>query len=214
MAAGFGPLHETPPGALPGNPTGGDPPPAASGGGGTGTPPAPPAGGPPADDRSAWIPRERFEQERQKAETLAREKADRETADLAKKGEHEKLYEGEKAKREAAEARAMFIARRAAFIGKASGKVADPEAAYKLAAADGLLDFEVDDDGNAKDPKKVDEAIAEIVKRYEFLKPTGTSQNFGDPRGGTPPGAPMDPSKMTGRDMLRAGFEQTGSRRS
>jgi hypothetical protein len=136
-------------------------------------------------------------------------------ADEAKrKGDYEQLSTTERERaakadqaRKDAEDKAVRIARRAEFIGRASGKVNDPSAAYTLAAAAGLVDFEVDDEGQAKDPKKVDEIVVEILKRHEFLKP---NRNFGDSRDGQPPGAPMDRSKMSARDMLRAGYDQGG----
>lgn len=193
-------------GAAGGTAGGGTPPPAQ------GTPPA----GPPAtgngEDRSGYIPRDRFDQVNGELAALRKEKEERERADLEAKGEHQKLAEAEKAKREAAEARAVNIARRAAFVAAASGKVADPEAAYKLAAADGLLnDLDVDDDGNAKDAKRPGQIVDEIVKRYEFLKVKNSGGSFGDDRSGAG-GAPQDVSKMTARDLLAAGYAQSSGR--
>lgn len=104
----------------------------------------------------------------------------------------------------------MTIARRAAFIAAASGKVSDPEAAYKLANADGLLnDLDVDDDGNAKDPKAPAGIVDTLVKSYEFLKPNDKARDFGGDRGGAG-GAPAgDISKMGASDMLREAFRQS-----
>jgi hypothetical protein len=145
--------------------------------------------------------------------TLRREKEEREAKELADKGEHQKLAESEKAKREAAEARATTIARRSAFVAAASGKVTDPEAAYKLAQADGLLsDLGVDDDGNAKDPKQPAAIVESVLKAYEFLKvKNGTGRDFGGPAGGNQPGG-KDRRDMTGMDMLQAGYAERSSR--
>jgi hypothetical protein len=145
--------------------------------------------------------------------TLRKEKEDREAKELVDKGEHQKLAETEKAKREAAEARATNIARRAAFIGAAAGKVTDAEAAYKLAQADGLLnDLDVDDDGNAKDPKKPAAIVEDVLKAYEFLKlKNGTGRGYGEPAGGNGAGSP-DRSKMTGLDMLQTGYADSSRR--
>lgn len=185
-------------------------PPAGNGGTGNGAG-APPAGG---EDRSNWIPRDRFDAVNTEREQLRREKEEREKADLEAKGEHQKLAEQEKAKREAAEARAVSIARRASFIGAAAGKVADPEAAYKLALADGLLnDLDVDDDGNAKDPKRPGAIVDDVVKRYEFLKPKNGDRSYGGDRSGAGSGPEIgDPSKLSARELLSAGYSQASGR--
>lgn len=210
IAAGFGPLHDDPPGGAPtGDPAPGAPPPDTGNGGGGGAP----AGGEP--DRSGWIPRDRFDEVNR--ELQARKKADeeRERAEAEKKGEFEKVAAAEREKREAAEKRAIGIARRAAFIAAASGKVADPEAAYKLAAADGLLnDLDVDDEGNAKDAKAAPGIVESLIKKYEFLKPNGTSRSFGEPAGGNGSGPNFDPSKASARELLAAGYATEPRRRS
>lgn len=137
---------------------------------------------------------------------LRKEKEDRERDELTAKGEHEKVAEQEKAKRLEAEAKALGIARRAAFIGAAAGKVSDAEAAYKLAVADGMLnDLDVDDDGNAKDDKAPAKLVDEIVKKYEFLKPTG-SRSFGRENGGRDGGEPNLGPNATASDMLKAAY--------
>jgi hypothetical protein len=205
IAAGFGPLHEQQPGAPTGDPAPGAPAPEASGG----------APAPAGEDRSGWIPRERFAEVNGELQRLRKAEEDRVAAEATKKGEFEKLHEVEKSKREAAEARATQIGQRAAFIAAASGKVQDPEAAYKLAKADGLLsDLDVDDDGNAKDAKRPGAIVDEIVKRYEFLKATKNDGSFGGDRsgaGGT--GSPgFDPNKASARDLLRHGIEATSRR--
>ncbi len=211
IAAGFGPLHEQNPPAG-GQPTG-DPAPGAptpEGGNGGGGAPAQP------EDRSSWIPRGRFDEVNTELARLRKADEERAAAEATKNGEFQKLHDAEKAKREAAELRAVNIGRRAAFIAAASGKVQDPEAAYKLAAADGLLsDLEVDDDGNAKDAKKPGSIVDEVVKRYEFLKATEKNdRSFGGDRSGAggQGNAGFDPGKASARDMLRVGYE-TGSRK-
>lgn len=209
IAAGFGPLHEQNPPA--GGPTGDPAPGAPAPDGGTGGGAPAPAG----EDRSGWIPRERFSEVNTELQRLRKAEEDRIAAEATKKGEFEKLHEAEKSKREAAEARATRIGQRAAFIAAASGKVADPEAAYKLAAADGLLsDLDVDDEGNAKDAKKPGAIVDEIVKRYEFLKATKNDGSFGGDRSGAGgagnPG--FDPNKASASELLRYGVE-AGSRK-
>jgi hypothetical protein len=201
--SGFGPLCETPPGGAPtGDPAPGAPAPAAGAGGGGGTPPAP-------QDRSDWIPRARFDEVNNKLGELTKADEDRQRADAEKKGEFQKLAETEKAKREQAETRALSIARRASFIGVAAGKVADPEAAFKLASADGMLDdLDVNDDGSPKDPKAVEKIVTDLVARYAFLKADKSTRSFGDDRSGAgAPGTPgFDPSKASGRELLSAGY--------
>lgn len=207
VAAGFGPLcFDGDNGGAPGD--GGTPPADGGTGGGGGTPPAGNAGG--QDDRSGWIPRQRFDEVNSRLQAYEREKQEREAEDLRKKGEHEQLANREKAAREAAEAKALRVARRASFIGAAAGKVADPEAAYKLAAADGLLDdLDVDDDGNAKDAKKPAGIVDELLKRYTFLKSDKSTRDFGEPRNGASGSEPGDPSKMSAQELLRSGFAQS-----
>lgn len=199
---GLGPLF-----FFEGEAPGGTPPADGGATGAGGAPPAPPVAGPASEDRAGWIPRDRFDLATTELAALKREKEERTAKELADKGQHEQLAANEKAKREAAEARAVHIARRAAFVAGASGKVADVEAAYKLAQADGMLnDLDVDDDGNAKDQKKVEGIVADIVKRYEFLKQqNGTGRGYGGDKGGQDTG-PVDTSKMTGLDMLQAGY--------
>src|SRR4029079_15502145 len=114
---GIGPLHETPPGG----PTG-DPAPGGAPAGGT-----PPAGGGtppnPEPDRSAWIPRARFDEINGELATLKRAEADRQADEQKNKGEFEKLHATEKARREQAAQRAGNIARRAARIGPGGRQV-------------------------------------------------------------------------------------------
>lgn len=201
----IGPLYETPPPA--GGAPAGDPAPPATG---NPAPPAPPAGAPaapPADDRSGWIPRERFDQVNSEYARLKKAEDDRVAKEAKERGDFEALHKQEQEKTAAAEAKAVRIARRGAFVARAAGKVSDADAAYKLAEADGMLsELEVDDDGNA-DPKKVDAIVDKLIEKYEFLKGTGNTRTFGDPAGGNG-GAPPDTSKMDARDMLRAGYAE------
>lgn len=215
----IGALYETPPG---GAPAGSPAPPA------TGTPPANggAAGGEP--DRSSWIPRQRFDEvieaNRRYEEAERKRQADeaqKATDEAAKRGEfdtaRQKLEDDVKAEKEKTKAeseRATRIARRAAFISVASQKVADASAAYKLALADGMLDkLEVDDEGEPNDPKAVEAIVAELVKKYEFLK-GGSGRNFGTPTDGSPNGGqPVDRSKMSAQDMLTAGYKDIDPRR-
>lgn len=208
---GIGPLFEQAPpagGQPSGNPAPGAPPAGGSGGSGGGAPAGQPPT-PPADNHSGFIPRERFDQVNDELRTLKAAEEKRAADEAQRKGDFETLSKTEKAKREAAEQKATTIGRRAAFISKAVGKVTDAEAAYKLAAADGLLnEIEIDDEGDAKDPKKVDAAVEAVLKSYEFLKSAEPRKDFGQPRNGQPGAPPVDTSKMTGRDMLRTGFDQ------
>jgi hypothetical protein len=218
-AAGFGPLcQQNPPTG--GAPTG-DPTPSPTSGqppaGGGGTPPAtPPPGAPAGFNPADWIPRTRLDEVSEENRRLKKAEEDRVAAEAQRKGDFETLSKTEKEKREAAEAKALRIARRGTFIARAAGKVVDAEAAYVLALAAGLLDdIEVDDEGNAVKPAKVDSAVEEIVKRNEFLKPTSgpNPRSFGEPKGGTEPNPGLDPSKMDARDMLREGYRNPQPRR-
>lgn len=210
----FGPLYETQPptgGAPTGDPAPGAPAPDAGGTGGGGAS-APATGQPSTDDRSGWIPRERFDQVN--SELVARKAADQAKADeeARKRGDFEALDKSNKEKIAAAEDRATRVARRAAFIARAAGKVADADAAFKLALADGMLnDLKVDDEGDA-DTKVVDKIVDELVKKYEFLKGKSNDRSFGGDTSGNG-GAPVDVSKMSGQDMLRAGYGASPSRR-
>lgn len=204
FAAGFGPLCEQNPpagGAPAGDPAPGAPAQTPGNGGGGGTPP---------QDRSDWIPRSRFDEVNTEFQRLKQAEEARQADEAKKRGDFEALDRANKEKLAAAETRAVTIARRAAFIGTAAGKVTDPSAAYKLAAADGLLnDLDVTDDGDPKDAKAVEKLVEDLVKAYPFLKATDKSRSFGDDRsgagGGTAPG--FDPSKAGARDLLRAGYE-------
>lgn len=205
----LGPLFDDPPA-----PPSGDPAPSGSGEpskpGAGGAPPAPPAPAePPAGN---VVPYERFKEVND--ELAKRRKADeeREAAEAAKRGEHEKLAANEKAKREEAEQKAASYARRLAFVTAATGKVSDIGAAHKLAAADGLLTFELDDEGNPKDPESVGKMIDGLVKTYAFLKPgpARTGPNFGADHGGTDGGSPVDPEKLTALQKMELGIKAGG----
>ena len=176
------------------------------------TPPQPPA--PTPSEREGFIPRDRFDEVNGELQRLRKAEEERQTKELEAQGKHEQLAQAEKARREEAEAKAARIARRSAFIGAAAGKVADPEAAYKLALADGDLDdLDVDDDGNAKDPKRPAAIVDDIVKRYEFLKPKSNGgRSYGDDRSGTGVPEGVDPSKLSSREMLSIGYAQSRPR--
>lgn len=188
-------------------------------GGGAGAPPpaagAPAAGTPPAtgeppkapEGEPGTIPYARFKEVNDELAKLRRAEEARTNAELTAKGEHEKVAAAEKTKREEAERRAERVARRAAFMAGASGKVQDVEAAFKLALTDGLLAFDVDEEGSPKDAKAVEAAVAEVTKRYPFLKGQGTpDRDFGGNHGGTGPAAGQDPDKMTPLEKMIAGI--------
>jgi hypothetical protein len=182
----------------------------SSGGAGSGQGGAAGNGG---DGEPGPIPYVRFKEVN---DELARRRAadeKRERDELTAKGEHEKVATQEREKREAAEARAVTIARRAAFMGKAAGKVADPEAAVKLAQADGLLGFDVDDDGAPKDAKAVDAAVDEITKRYPFLKAQGAAtRDFGNGHGATGGAPAVDIEKLSPVQKMELGISQGAGR--
>lgn len=140
---------------------------------------------------------------------LKKAEEDRQAEEAKKRGDFEALDKAQKAKIAEAEARAVRIARRAAFISAASGKVADPMAAFVLADGYGMLnDLDVDDDGNAKDPKAAEKIVDELLKRHEFLKGDPKRRSFDGPTDGAGAPAGGDPSKMTAKDMLSAGYSQ------
>lgn len=181
-----------------------------AGAGGGGEPPKPdPKSEPPKPPEGDGnvVPKARFDEVLNERNALQREKQEREADEAKRRGDWQKAHDTEKEKRETAEARAERIGRRAAFVGGASGKVADVEAAYKLAAADGLLDaVEIDDDGNAKDPKAVETIVASLTKKYEFLKP-GTGRGFGGDHGDGGQ-APESTEGMSGLELMRAGIQR------
>lgn len=186
-----------------GDPAPGTPPPDPSGGGG---------GAPIPEPQGESIPYARFAQVNAERSALLKEKEEREAVDQKAKGEHEKLYETEKGKREAAEARVLSIARRSAFIGVAAATAADPEAAFKLASADGMLDDVVIDENGSADPKVVAKIVEDLLKRYEFLRAAPKDRNFGDPKDGQTPAPSGDLSKLSTRQMLELGFTQSSGR--
>lgn len=206
----FGPLFFAPEGdggAGNGQPSAGDP---GAGGGGSALPPtAQPPTTPPGQPEST-VPYARFSEVNAELQKLRQAEEQRQRDELAKKGEHEQLAQREKSAREAAEQRATTIGRRAAFVAKAVAKATDPEAAYKLAMADGLLsNVEIDDEGNPKDGKAVETAVDETLKRYAFLKAGPKNSDFGAPAGGN--GQPGQAEPKTARDMLAAGYSQLGA---
>lgn len=184
----------------------GDGKPAGDGKAGDGKPAG--DGGAPVVVPPGYVPSESLRAVTAERDRLKKAADDAEAAKLTANGEHEKLAAQEKTKREEAEARAERVARRAAFLAGASGKVADPEAAYKLAVADGLVAFKVDEEGIPEDPKAVETAVTEIGKRYPFLKGKGTAtSDFGNDHGGTTAGAPVDVEKMTPMEKMIAGMQ-------
>lgn len=207
----FGPLYDDPPAPPTGDPAAGDKgtgdskPPAG------GAPPAePPA--PPADGNN--VPYARFKEVNDELVRLKAAETQRETEEARKRGEHEKVAEREKTRADEAEQRAESYARRLAFVTNATGKVSDVAAAHKLATADGLMNFELDDDGNAKDAKAVETMIGELVKTYPFLKPgpANTGANWGRDHGGQDPSAGVDVEKLSAREKMELGISQASRR--
>jgi hypothetical protein len=174
------------------------------------TPPATPPT-PPSNDGN-MIPKARFDEVNREYQRILKAQEEKDRKDAEAKGEFEKLAasERERAEKEAkraseTEAKALAFARRAGFVSAASGKVADPQAAYKLAVADGLLEgLEVTDDGDV-DADKVTKIVEKLVEAYPFL--AGQTRNpFGGPSGGNQPSPPIDPSKLSPRQKIGMGL--------
>lgn len=160
------------------------------------------------DGQPGPVPYARFQEVNAELQRRKTADADRERKDLEAKGEHEKLARTEREGREIAEAKALRIGRRAAFVSAAAGKVADVNAAATLAIADGMLEgIELDDDGNVTkgDTGKL---IDKVLERYPFLKAAAANRATGAPLGGA--GAnPQDAEKMTPDERLRAGVAES-----
>jgi hypothetical protein len=153
------------------------------------------------------VPYARFAQINEENRRLKAEQEERRQAELKAKGEHETLAKEEGAKREAAEARALRIGRRAAFVAAAVGTVVDVEAAATLAISGGMLDtLELDDEGvvTKGDPAKIVDAL---IAKHAFLKAEEKSRRTGAPLGGAGTN-PVDPDKMTSQEQLRAGVDR------
>jgi len=197
---GLGPLAFYPEGdGAPGDAEGGGSTPAPK-------PPDPPAQpAPPNPSPEQTVPYARFEEVARENRALKAAEEARQTEEEKRQGNFEKLSEKEKAAREAAEERALRFARRAGFVSQATGKVVDVDAAYTLAQAQGMLDeVEIDDEGNVKDPPKIDGVITELLKRHEFLKVIASRKDFGDHKGGQSPSGGDRPK--TAIEMLQAGY--------
>lgn len=153
-----------------------------------------------------YVPADQLRAVAAERDRLAREKQEREEADQKAKGEFEAIAQKREQERDEWKARFTTTARRSAFIAKIAAQVADPEAAYKLAQADGLLkDVKVDDDGNA-DAKAIDEAVKTTTDTYKFLKSAGGS--FGGERSGQHPDSGPDLAKMSPRERMEYGIAQ------
>jgi hypothetical protein len=138
---------------------------------------------------------------------LAREAREREEATAKEEGRWQELAEKNETRAKAAEERVTRVARRSAFVSAASkAGVTDPEAAYKLALADGLLnDVNVDADDNA-DAGAIAKALEAAQKTYKFLK---RDASFGGERGGQPEADASDPNLST-RERMRRAYSSTG----
>jgi hypothetical protein len=190
--------------------------PPAGQGGASGQPPtsgeAPKSGS--TEPPAGYVPAESLRAVTAERDKLKRAADEAERKKLEAQGEHEKLAATEKERADAEAAKGLRIARRAAFISVAAGKVADPAAAFTLARDAGLVEYEVDDDGAPKDVKAVEAALAEVVKRYPFLKAQGApTEGFGGNHGATG-GAPgsVDPEKMTPLQKMEYGIAQASKR--
>ena len=178
-------------------------------------PQTPPSGDPPATPQQpsnvqvppGYVPADNLRAVAEERDALKRERDEAERKKAEDEGRWQELAGTEKQKREAAEQRFIAVARRAAFVSQASKEgVTDPEAAYKLAVADGLLnDVKVDDDGNA-DVKAIAEAVKSAQGTYKFLKRDGS---FGGERGGQPEPDASDPN-LSSRERMRRAFSTSG----
>lgn len=190
------------------------------GGGAAATPAASPQAAPPPAEPVAdgpMIPKTRFDEVNTAYQKLVKAQEEAARKDAEAKGEFEKLAaaerekaDKEKTRAEAAEGRATMFARRAGFVSVASGKVADPQAAYKLAVADGMLDaIEVTDEGDT-DPEKLGKVVEKLVEKYPFLVGGQRPQAFGGTANGNTPAPALNPASMSSKSKILAGL--TGSR--
>lgn len=181
-------------------------------------PEAPPAGQPTAPE--GFVPAEQLRAVAKERDDLKKQQDEAETKRAEEQGEWQKLAEKREGEAKAWQDRFVSTARRAAFVAAAAtGKVraADPDAAYKLALADGLLnDVKVDDEGNA-DATAIAAAVKTTIDTYEFLKPG--SGSFGGERGNAQPESNgVDESKLTSRERMEraiaADMQKRGTLRS
>lgn len=156
-----------------------------------------------------FVPRDSHLAVTRERDELKRQIDAQETERQKQQGEWQKLAEKHEGEAKAWKGRFESTARRAAFVATAASskdRIADPDAAYKLALADGLLnDLKVDDDGNV-DSKAVDEAVKSTIGKYAFLK--AGSGSFGGERSGQQPDNAPDLAKMSPRERMEYGIAQ------
>lgn len=159
---------------------------------------------------SGYVPVDQLRAVAAERDRLKREADERSTEEAKKQGEWQTLAEKNEAKAKTFEQRFMTTARRAAFVSKIASQVVDPDAAYKLALADGLLaDVKVDDDGNA-DVGAIDSAVKKAVETYKFLKAGNGS--FGGDRSGQQPEPAPNLANASPRERMRVAYESTARR--
>ena len=179
------------------------------------TPPAtPPATTqPPAQNGGVpdgYVPIEQFRAVTRERDELKTTQTRAEEEAAEKRGEFEQLAQKREQERDEWKNRFTTTARRSAFVSAIAPDVADADAAYKLAAADGLLnDVKVDDNGNA-DPTAVKAAVKTTLDTYKFLK-RGAGSFGGDRSGQQPDSTGFDPDKAGSRDLLREGIRRAGT---
>jgi len=155
---------------------------------------------------SGWKAAEQFKAEalqaRKELESLKAQQSKRDTEDAAKRGEFEKLWTEEKAKREASDARSARIAKRAAIATEATkfGGLVDSDA-LRMFDLDSL---EIEDDGETV--KGVSDFVkkAAEAKPYLFGKQGKSGSPFPTPQANPGGGDNFDPKKVTAED-IRAG---------
>lgn len=157
-----------------------------------------------------FVPRESHLAVTRERDDLKRQIDAQETERQKQAGEWEKVASKKDEEAKAWKTRFESTARRAAFVAAAAtGKdqASDPDAAYKLAVADGLLnDLKVDDDGNVE-AEAVTKAVKATIDKYDFLKSKGNG-SFGHDRSGTQPDSAPDLSKMSSREKMEYGIAQ------
>lgn len=153
------------------------------------------------NENGNMIPQSRLNEEidkRKDAEArlkkLEDDAAEKARKDAEKNNEFQKLYETEKAQREAESKKAREALLRAAFISKANGKnIVNLDDAYTLALGK-LSDLKVDDNGNVDG---IDTVIDQLVKDKPYLVSGKSSAPVGNPTNPAPAGGQAEKGTRT-----------------